>query len=89
MSRRKLKPQAKFVLDLLVQNPKGITNRLGMSLGIGSLSSRISEIRRAGYSITKIFKRVGCKRLNLVYRLGVFKAVAYPKLVYKSFGRLK
>lgn len=62
--------QARAVLDYL-KSGKGLSNLIALTvLGIGSLSSRVSELKRAGYAIVATSSRnpANGKRFS-VYRL--------------------
>lgn len=65
-----LSHQARAVLDYL-KSGKGLSNLIALTvLGIGSLSSRVSELKRAGYAIVATSARnpTNQKRFS-VYRL--------------------
>ena len=49
--KRTMAPQSRIVLDYL-KSGKGLSNFIALgTLGVGSLSSRISELKRLGYDI--------------------------------------
>lgn len=51
MAKPKLTTQQKLIIDYLSKG-RTLTNKVALTcLGIGSLSSRISELRRAGFDI--------------------------------------
>ena len=67
--RSSLSPQAYKVLEYL-QSGRGLSNIIAIStLGVGSLSSRISELIRRGYSIEKGSRRDPNGRRFTVYKL--------------------
>ena len=68
-SPKKLKPQARLVLDFL-KSGRGLSNLIALvDLGVGSLTSRIAELKDAGYDIIAAsHKTPNGKRFN-VYRL--------------------
>lgn len=73
---KSLSPQARKVLDFLATG-KGLSNLIAIStLGVGSLSSRISELTRRGYE----FEKVSHEHPTNGKRFTVYKLVAYrPK----------
>lgn len=52
MPEHVLTPQQQVVIDYL-QRGRTLTNKVALTcLGVGSLSSRVAELRRLGYQIT-------------------------------------
>lgn len=55
-SEKKLTAQQQVVLDYLTMG-RTLTNKVALTcLGVGSLSSRVAELRKLGYQITTSFE---------------------------------
>lgn len=66
---KSLSRQARIVLDFLVTG-KGLSNIIAIStLGVGSLSSRISELTKRGYAIDKSSRKSPNGKRFTVYKL--------------------
>jgi hypothetical protein len=69
-----MKPQSRAVLEYL-KSGKGLSNLIALNtLGVGSLSSRISELKRLGYDIEATsHKNPLGKRYNVYHLVGASK----------------
>lgn len=67
---KELTPQQQRVLDYLMSG-KTLTNKVALTcLDVGSLSSRIAELRKLGYDITSEMKEDHAERSYKTYRIG-------------------
>ena len=68
MQTKELTPQQTRVLEYL-QSGKTLTNKVALTcLDVGSLSSRIAELRKLGHDITSEMKEDHADRSYKVYR---------------------
>ncbi len=69
MSEKELTPQQKAVVDYLEMG-RTLTNVVAITcLGVGSLSSRVAELRRMGYDIEDEYEKGRDERLFKKYKL--------------------
>lgn len=76
MQTKEMTPQQKRIMDYL-EAGKTLTNKVALTcLDVGSLSSRIAELRKLGYVINSELKEDHASRSYKVYRLA--KAEGQP-----------